>query len=134
MGDVVVVEAGAGAEDDDEDVLVTGPDVVGVVDGGAATDDGSPVSQCCEACTAPKLSAEMAKTPATPTITTVNGRSLKSLRHARIVKRWKRFKKAAWAQKHGSTANQQARSEPHSQSHGHAKSTFTSLLPQRNSS
>ena len=42
MGDVVVVLAGAGAVDDDE--LVAGRNVV-VVDAGAATDDGSPVSQ-----------------------------------------------------------------------------------------
>ena len=77
MGDVVVVEAEAGAEDDEE-VLVGESEVVSVAEGGAATGDGSPVFQCCEACTAPKPSAVMAKTPATPTITAVNGRFLKS--------------------------------------------------------
>ena len=71
MGDVVVVEAGAGAEDGDGEVLV------GVVDGGAATDDGSPVLQCCEACTAPKANPKMAKTPATPAINAINGRFIK---------------------------------------------------------
>jgi hypothetical protein len=51
VGDVVVVLAGAGAVDDDE--LVAGRNVV-VVDAGAATDDGSPVSQFWDVCTAEK--------------------------------------------------------------------------------
>ena len=42
--------------------------------------------------------------------------------------------KGAEAQQPRSTANQQARSEPHSQSQGFARPAFTSPLPQRNSS
>ena len=41
----------------------------------ARTDDGSPLVQLCEVCTAAKTSAEIAVTPATPTINAINGRS-----------------------------------------------------------
>ena len=71
MGDVVVVLAGAGAAD--AELLVDPRDVVGVVDGGAATDDGSPLVQLCGVCTAAKTSAEITATM--PTINAINGRS-----------------------------------------------------------
>ena len=65
----------AAAGDADAELLEDARDVVGVVDGGAATDDGSPLVQLCEVCTAAKTSAEIAVTPATPTINAINGRS-----------------------------------------------------------
>jgi uncharacterized protein YjlB len=65
VGDVVVVLAGAGAAElgDGADVVV-----VGVLDGGAATDDGSTAFQLCDVCSAMKPNVAIAITPATPVI------------------------------------------------------------------
>ena len=94
MGDVVVVLAGAGAAD--AELLVDPRDVVGVVDGGAATDDGSPLVQLCGVCTAAKTSAEITVTAdhqrdqralAPVRIGLLRGPFLRIVGHARMVRR-----------------------------------------------